>query len=318
MTSNDFLQSLFQEKNLGKSFHSLTAADAQNTLVKPKLTLSSQFFRNLGNNGLISFTDYLFLLAVLNEPSSRFEIFFDVLDADYSGTIDLNEFSLLYKVTAGVLDEQEFTSGELSLFPKVNLSEQSTLLQVFFGNDGKGLLKKEDFYRFIENLQNEILEVEFTLHSPNGKTISSTEFARVLLQNTDLPEQCYDEFLSRLNRLSVNAEITIEDFKKFYKFINHLCDFQMAMKMYMLANKPISLHEFKRAIQVCTNLDIGEHVLQTLFCMFDADGDGHMSPKEFMVLFRNRRPRGIHKNIDNKHGIWRDYKKCLGRTIRDQ
>ncbi|VUZ51545.1 unnamed protein product [Hymenolepis diminuta] len=115
MTSNDFLQSLFQEKNLGKSFHSLTAADAQNTLVKPKLTLSSQFFRNLGNNGLISFTDYLFLLAVLNEPSSRFEIFFDVLDADYSGTIDLNEFSLLYKVTAGVLDEQEFTSGELSL-----------------------------------------------------------------------------------------------------------------------------------------------------------------------------------------------------------
>ncbi|KAM3181851.1 hypothetical protein ACTXT7_013549 [Hymenolepis weldensis] len=280
MTSNDFLQSLFQEKSLGKNFHSLTATDAQNALVKPKLTLSSQFFRSLGNSGLISFTDYLFLLAVLNEPSSRFEIFFDVLDADCSGTIDLNEFSLLYKVTAGVPDEQEFFSSELSL--------------------------------------NEILEVEFTLHSPNGKTISSTEFARVLLQNTDLPEQCYDEFLSRLNRLSVNVEITIEDFKKFYKFINHLCDFQMAMKMYMLANKPISLHEFKRAIQVCTNLDIGEHVLQTLFCMFDADGDGHMSPKEFMVLFRNRRPRGIHKNINSKHGIWRDYKKCLRRTVRDQ
>lgn len=63
--------------------------------------------------------------------------------------------------------------------------------------------------RFIENLQNEILEVEFTLHSPNGKTISSIEFARVLLQNTDLPEQCYDEFLSRLNRLSVNAEVRV-------------------------------------------------------------------------------------------------------------
>lgn len=101
-------------------------------------------------------------------------------------------------------------------------------------------------------------------------------------------------------------KITLEDFKTFYKFINHLDDFQMAMKMYMLANKPISLgmlglissmfvDEFKRAIQVCANLNIGEHVLQTLFCMFDADGDGHMSPKEFMVLFRNRRPRGIHK-----------------------
>ncbi|VDO14834.1 unnamed protein product [Rodentolepis nana] len=295
MTPNDFLQSLFQDKAPVKIFHSLTVADVQKALAKPQLTISSQFFRRLGNKGLISFTDYLFLLALINEPSSRFEVIFDLLDADYSGSIDSNEFSMLYNVTAGVPDEQELTSSELSLYPRENLFEQSTLMQTLFGKDGKRLLKKEDFYKFIEIFQNEILEVEFILHSPNGKTISPFEFARILLQNTNLSEQRYDEFLSRLHKLSVNIEITIEDFKKFYKFINHLDDFQMAMKMYMLANKPISLHEFKRAIHVCTNLDIGEHVLQTLFCMFDADGDGHMSSKEFMVLFRNRRPRGIHK-----------------------
>ncbi|KAM7538090.1 hypothetical protein Aperf_G00000078733 [Anoplocephala perfoliata] len=190
-------------------------------------------------------------------------------------------------------------------------------MRAFFGKDGKRLLKKEEFYKFIENLQNEILEVEFVLHSSNGKAISPVEFARILLHNTDVPEHYYDEFLARLSGLSANIEITIEDFKKFYQFINHLDDFQMAMKMYMLANKPISLFEFKRAIQVCANLDIGEHVLQTLFFMFDVDGDGRMSPQEFMVLFRNRRPRGIHKNLDSNQGFWRDYKKCLGRAIHD-
>ncbi|KAL5104514.1 Calcium uptake protein 3 mitochondrial [Taenia crassiceps] len=157
-------------------------------------------------------------------------------------------------------------------------------MRVFFGKDGKRLLKREDFYRFIENFQNEILEVEFALSSPNGVTISPTEFARVLLHNTDLPESRYDEFLSRLSRLPADME-------------------------------PIGL--FPSAIRVCANVEISEQALQTLFCMFDSDGDGHMSPQEFMVLLRNMRPRGIHKNADFRRGIWEDYKKCLSIAMRE-
>ncbi|EUB54855.1 EF-hand domain-containing family member [Echinococcus granulosus] len=315
MTPNDFLQSLFQEKPPTSQLNSLSPDEVKTILQKAGHCGSKNLFRKLGNQGLISFTDYLFLLGLLNKPSSRYEVAFDILDTDYSGAIDANEFSMLYGVSAGAPDQMQLTHDRLSLG---NLSDQSTLMRVFFGKDGKQLLKKEDFYKFIENFQNEILEAEFTLSSPNGATISPTNFARVLLHNTDLPESRYDEFLSRLRRLPANVEITLEDFKRFYKFVNHLDDFQMAMKMYMLANRPISLTEFKRAIRACVNLEIGEQALQTLFCMFDADGDGHMSPQEFMVLLRNRRPRGIHKNADFNRGIWKDYKKCLSRAIREQ
>ncbi|VDK25851.1 unnamed protein product [Taenia asiatica] len=256
-------------------------------------------------------------MASLLEPSSRFEVVFNVLDADSNGAIDVDEFSLLYGVSAGAPDQAQSTHDRLSLYPQGNLTDQSTIMRVFFGKDGRQLLKKEDFYKFIENLQNEILEVEFALSSSDGATISPTGFARVLLHNTNLSESRYDEFLSRLNRLPADMEITLEDFKRFYKFINHLDDFQMAMKMYMLANRPISLTEFKQAIRVCANVEIGEEALQTLFCMFDSDGDGHMSAQEFMVLLRNMRPRGIHKNADFRRGIWEDYKKCLSRAMRE-
>lgn len=40
----------------------------------------------------------IYFLCYYSEPSSRFEIFFDVLDADCSGTIDLNEFSLVNRL----------------------------------------------------------------------------------------------------------------------------------------------------------------------------------------------------------------------------
>ncbi|VDM32830.1 unnamed protein product, partial [Hydatigera taeniaeformis] len=286
MTPNDFLQSLFQEKPPCTFY-------LKKILEKSVRCGSSDLFRKLGNQGLISFTDYLFLLGLLNKPSSRFEVAFNVLDADSNGEIDADEFSLvrvivsnlysnqLYGVSAGVPSQMQSSHDHLSLFSTVSSS-----------------------HRFVENLQDEILEVEFTLSSSNGVTISPTNFARVLLHNTDLPESRYDEFLSRLSRLPTDTEITLEDFKGFYKFMNHLDDFRMAMKMYTLANRPISQAEFRQAIRVCANLEIGDQALQTLFCMFDSDGDGHISPEEFMVLFRNI-------------GIWEDYKKCVGRAIRE-
>uniref|UniRef100_A0A5K3ELI1 EF-hand domain-containing protein n=1 Tax=Mesocestoides corti TaxID=53468 RepID=A0A5K3ELI1_MESCO len=195
----------------------------------------------LGNQGLISFTDYLFILGLLNKPSSRFEVLFDLLDDDCSGAIDEGEFSVLYKVSAGVSSVGETPGSRLALCPEDSFSKQSTLMKFFFGDDGKKMLQKQQFYRFIENVQNEILEVEFALNSPSGAVISPTEFAQVLLHNTNIPELHYDVFLSRLKRLPSNMEITLDDFKSFYKFINHLDDFQMAMKMYQLANRPISL-----------------------------------------------------------------------------
>ncbi|GFR65127.1 mitochondrial calcium uptake family, member 3b [Elysia marginata] len=58
----------------------------------------------------------------------------------------------------------------------------TTLLVHFFGQNGKNVLKYDDFHRFMENLQSEVIEMEFLEFSRGLNTISEVEFARILLR----------------------------------------------------------------------------------------------------------------------------------------
>ena len=57
----------------------------------------------------------------------------------------------------------------------------------------------------------------------------------------------YEAILDRLvDRLQDEIGITFEEFKDFCLFLNNLDDFQIAMRMYTLADKAISEEEFSR------------------------------------------------------------------------
>lgn len=56
----------------------------------------------------------------------------------------------------------------------------------FFGKDGNHELKYEDFRRFMENLQHEVLELEFHEYSKGHDTINELDFAKILLRYTEL------------------------------------------------------------------------------------------------------------------------------------
>lgn len=62
----------------------------------------------------------------------------------------------------------------------------TTLLTHFFGKKGKDELRFEGFKRFMENLQSEVLELEFHEFSKGHNTISEVDFARILLRYTYL------------------------------------------------------------------------------------------------------------------------------------
>lgn len=118
MTPNDFLQSFFQEKSSGikffyylliildNRFRSVSSEEVHKFNENSAGKKCSNFFRVLGNQGLISYTDYLFLLTLINskfmhfndfliEPSASYEVFFDVLDTNSSGSIDSDEFAMV-------------------------------------------------------------------------------------------------------------------------------------------------------------------------------------------------------------------------------
>ncbi|OQR75473.1 EF-hand domain-containing family member A2-like [Tropilaelaps mercedesae] len=117
----------------------------------------------------------------------------------------------------------------------------TTLLVHLFGKKGKETLSFEDFFRFMENLQSEILELEFIEYSKGKAVISEVDFARILLRYTYLDATGYEAVLERLQERIPEAHgISFEQFKGFCQFLNNLDDFAITMRMFTFANQPIS------------------------------------------------------------------------------
>ena len=45
--------------------------------------------------------------------------------------------------------------------------------------------------------------------------------------------------------------------------------------------------------KVCANVDLSEHVVDVIFTIFDEDGDGALSNKEFVAVMKNKLSRNI-------------------------
>lgn len=117
----------------------------------------------------------------------------------------------------------------------------TTLIVHFFGPKGNQVLNFEGFRRFMINLQTEVLELEFSEFSKGLPTISEVDFARILLRYTHLGTDEYDMYLERLlQRMKDTKGITFEEFRVFCQFLNNLEDFSIAMRIYTLADRPIS------------------------------------------------------------------------------
>lgn len=51
--------------------------------------------------------------------------------------------------------------------------------------------------------------------------------------------------------------------------------------------------EFQRAVKICTGTMLSTHIIDTVFALFDEDGDGQLSYKEFIAIMKDRLQRGF-------------------------
>ncbi|VEN58461.1 unnamed protein product [Callosobruchus maculatus] len=192
----------------------------------------------------------------------------------------------------------------------------TTLIVHFFGPKGKNELNFESFRKFMLHLQTEVLELEFNEFSKGLPTISEVDFARILLRYTYLKTDEYDMYLDRLmDRIKESNGISFEEFVVFCQFLNNLEDFSIAMRMYTLADHPISKDEFRRAVKICTGTNLTPHLVQTVFAIFDVDGDGLLSYREFIAIMKDRLHRGFKSYYGKSEG-WSGFKSCLKQEMR--
>ncbi|CAH6787228.1 Micu3 [Phodopus roborovskii] len=310
---------------------------------------SSKLFRSLKERGVISYTEYLFLLCILTKPHAGFRIAFNMFDTDGNEMVDKKEFLVLQEIfrkknekretkgdeekramlrlqlygyhspTNSVLktDAEELVSRSYwdtlrrntsqALFSDLteradditSLVADTTLLVHFFGKKGKAELNFEDFYRFMDNLQTEVLEIEFLSYSNGMNTISEEDFAHILLRYTNVENTSV--FLENV-RYSIPEEkgITFDEFRSFFQFLNNLEDFAIALNMYNFASRSIGQDEFKRAVYVATGLKLSPHLVNTVFKIFDVDKDDQLSYKEFIGIMKDRLHRGFRSMYRKK------------------
>ncbi|KAJ6637024.1 Calcium uptake protein 3, mitochondrial [Pseudolycoriella hygida] len=169
----------------------------------------------------------------------------------------------------------------------------------------------------MDNLQTEVLELEFYEFSKGNLAITEVDFAKILLRYTYLDTDEYDMFLDRLlDRVKDETGVSFKEFRDFCQFLNNLEDFSIAMRMYTLADHPISKDEFTRAVKICTGLTLSKHLVDTVFAIFDEDGDGLLSYKEFIAIMKDRLHRGF-KSTAKSEG-WEAFKHCLKQEMKTQ
>uniref|UniRef100_A0A0K8V4C1 EF-hand domain-containing family member A2 n=2 Tax=Bactrocera latifrons TaxID=174628 RepID=A0A0K8V4C1_BACLA len=146
----------------------------------------------------------------------------------------------------------------------------------------------------MDNLQTEVLELEFNEFSKGNVAITENDFAKILLRYTYLNTEEYDAYLERLmDRIKEERGITFDEFRDFCRFLNNLEDFAIAMRMYTLADRAISQSEFSRAVKICTGFSLSKHLIDTVFAIFDDNGDGMLSYREFIAIMKDRVHRGF-------------------------
>ncbi|XP_072108757.1 calcium uptake protein 3, mitochondrial isoform X3 [Mobula birostris] len=299
MTPQDFIESVTTDKPRSfKLRKSLSRQDLENMLAEtpPVWKGSSRLFRTLRDRGLIAYTEYLFLLCILTKPHAGFKIAFNMFDTDGNEMVDKKEFLVLQEIFRKKNEKRGRRGIDEEKSAQVRVEESflvdTTLLVHFFGRKGKAELNFDDFYKFMDNIQTEILETEFLSYSKGMTTISEEDFARTLLRYTNVDNT--SNYLESV-RQSIPDEkgITFDEFRSFFQFLNNLEDFAIAMQMYNFANRSIGQDEFKRAVYVATGLKLSSHLVNTVFKIFDVDKDDQLSYKEFIGVMKDRLHRGF-------------------------
>ncbi|XP_067612672.1 calcium uptake protein 3, mitochondrial isoform X2 [Eurosta solidaginis] len=394
MTPQDFLDSVVeQEPRPRLKRRVLSGQDLQ--VIKdntpPLKKGSKMLFRTLRDRGIVSYTEYLFLLSVLTKPISGFRIAFNMFDTDGNHRVEKDEFLVILRILGGTFKRSKFDDetsrlllsliwtretaeayykeamkkkeGKQDNTVKIPIMERifsgvwkgkrrpkddrdkkqskeedaieraqddyiddeeglqrkhriDTTLQIhLFGKKGNQGLNYDGFHKFMDNLQTEVLELEFNEFSKGNVAITENDFAKILLRYTYLNTEEYDAYLERLmDRIKVEHGITFEEFRDFCRFLNNLEDFAIAMRMYTLADRAISQSEFSRAVKICTGFKLSKHLIDTVFAIFDDNGDGMLSYREFIAIMKDRVHRGFKSSAKSEG--WDAFRHCVKHEMK--
>ncbi|CAL1689433.1 unnamed protein product [Lasius platythorax] len=303
MTPDDFLRAITpnMQQPDGLGLDQYKRYDPKNIHTKLELELDEDsIFYKLGSAGLITFSDYIFLLTVLSTSRRHFEIAFRMFDFNGDGDVDSEEFGkvatlIRQQTSIGTRHRDHATTG--NTFKGVN----SALTTYFFGPQMNQKLTIEKFLDFQQQLQREILSLEFERRNPDEDgNITEVDFTELLLAYAGYTAKKKAKMLKRVKKtFKENPKgISKEEYLKFFHFLNNINDVDTALTFYHIAGASIDQATLKHVAKTVAHVDLTDHIIQVVYTIFDENMDGQLSNREFVAVMKNRVLRGLEKPKD--------------------
>jgi len=265
-----------------------------------------------GFGGYINYEDYIFLLTVLTTPKRNFEIAFRMFDLDGNGVVDADEFD---KVT-------EIIMKGTSVAKKHQKKRQSNISRYFFGENRDKELTSDEFLKFQEEIQFDILKMEFDKLGPDeNNMISQKAFAQMIVLHANFTSEKQSKIKKKIKKLNkkqkvkiMNEEtgeeethviqpevrgVTFGEVYDFFEFMKNIHDVDTAFAFYAMSGKEIDADTMKSVARTVCGIELSEDIINLIFAIFDDDDSKTLSRREFVDVMKARLQRGL----DRQRGI---------------
>jgi len=261
-----------------------------------KSPLGKSILNEVGSQGLLSYSDFCFLLTLLSTPPRYIDTAFHLFDVTGDGNIEAKEF-------AYVSSKMAHKAGGFGSYTIVDqeeiLASNSGLLNYLFGQDRSKSINKDSFKKLQEDLLEEIIELEFKEYdTDNTGRISETDLCRFLLKNTKIPPKKKNAMLKRVEKTwpSKARGISLPSFKNLFYVLAGGGELERALFFLDVEGIGVDVEEFRKISSWVSQKTLSDHVAEVLYVLLDDDGDKRFNKDEIgPVLFDWRQSRGFDK-----------------------
>lgn len=232
-------------------------------------------------------------------PQRNFEIAFKMFDLNGDGEVDMEEFEQVQSIirsqtSMGMRHRDRPTTGNTL---KSGLC--SALTTYFFGADLKGKLTIKNFLEFQRKLQHDVLKLEFERHDPVDGRISERQFGGMLLAYSGVQSKKLTAMQRQLKKHFKDGKgLTFQEVENFFTFLKNINDVDTALSFYHMAGASLDKVTMQQVARTVAKVELSDHVCDVVFALFDCDGNGELSNKEFVSIMKQRLMRGLEKPKD--------------------
>eukprot|EP00775_Hariotina_reticulata_P011679 gene11679-11822_t len=248
-------------------------------------------FFDHNQDGTISFNEFVLIVITLSVPEKDVEIVFDVMDLDNNGVIDPQEFQQ-------VLEQLEKRAGLNQTFhARVGKHAQEMdnreMTHKLFEDHGGGVSLSR-FKKFLERLQQNMLQLEFAHYDPNQRGwICGADFANSLVTAADI--KVVDRYLDKVHELPQElaaAKIKYADFKSMAQLKRNMHMLSFALDFCSQVERPLTKLDFSKLILKTMGVKLSSTVLDIVFYMFNAPAETLDGPALVDTMKRRNRVPG--------------------------